>query len=77
MKKTNDPMLKAFENRADRAIVDQVMVATCGPLKPSGPKKPRNKKDKKGKKKEKKEEHNTRRSTTVEGAQRAEEPNTR
>jgi N-sulfoglucosamine sulfohydrolase len=53
MKKTNDPMLKAFENRTDRAIVDQVMVATYGPQKPSDPKKPRNKQDKKGKKNKK------------------------
>jgi N-sulfoglucosamine sulfohydrolase len=50
MKKTKDPMLKAFENRTDRTIVDQVLVATYGPQKPSGPKKPKNKQDKKGKK---------------------------
>ena len=54
MKKTADPMLKAFENRTDRAIVDQVMVATYGPQKPSGPKKPKNKRDKKDKKNDKK-----------------------
>ncbi len=57
MKKTNDPMLKAFENRTDRAIVDQVMVATYGPQKPSGPKKPKNKRDKKDKKKDKKQQN--------------------
>jgi N-sulfoglucosamine sulfohydrolase len=50
MKKTKDPILKAFENRTDRTIVDQVLVATYGPQKPSGPKKPKNKQDKKGKK---------------------------
>jgi N-sulfoglucosamine sulfohydrolase len=57
MKKTNDPMLKAFENRTDRAIVDQVMVETYGPQKPSGTKKPKNKRDKKDKKKDKKEKN--------------------
>ncbi|MDD7987321.1 sulfatase [Lentisphaera marina] len=30
MKTTNDPMLKAFENRNDRAIVDQVIASTYG-----------------------------------------------
>jgi hypothetical protein len=47
MKKTNDPMLKAFENRNDRSIVDRVITATYGPQKPSGPKKPKNQKGKK------------------------------
>jgi len=47
MKKTNDPMLKAFESRNDRSIVDRVITATYGPQKPSGPKKPKNQKGKK------------------------------
>jgi N-sulfoglucosamine sulfohydrolase len=38
MKKTNDPMLKAFENRGDRTIVDEVIVATYGPQKSTKPK---------------------------------------
>ncbi len=33
MTKTDDPMLKAFKNRNDRAIVDQVIVDTYGKLK--------------------------------------------
>ena len=44
MKKTNDPMLEAFQNRDDRKKVDEVMRATYGPRKP---KKVRKKKSKK------------------------------
>ncbi len=35
MKRTSDPMLKAFLNRTDRAAVDQVLLATYGPPKES------------------------------------------
>jgi len=46
MKKTEDPMLKAFENKGDRAVVDEVITATYGPQKSSkrGQKKERIKK---------------------------------
>ena len=37
MKRTNDPMLAAFQNRYDRAVVDQVLVATYGPRKNERP----------------------------------------
>ena len=47
MKKTNDPMLEAMQNKADRGIVDQVMLKTYGLPKT---KKKRDKKQKKGKK---------------------------
>ncbi len=50
MKKTDDPMLKAFENRTDRSIVDGVITATYGPQKSV---KPQPKKAK-GKRKQKK-----------------------
>jgi hypothetical protein len=33
MKRTSDPMLKAFLNRTDRAAVDKVLLETYGPLK--------------------------------------------
>lgn len=33
MKKTDDPMLRAFENKGDRSIVDDVIEATYGPQK--------------------------------------------
>ncbi|MDF1753659.1 MAG: sulfatase [Verrucomicrobiales bacterium] len=45
MEKTDDPILTAFQNRDDRAVVDQVLEATYGPRKSP---KPRGKK--KGKK---------------------------
>ena len=45
MTKTNDPMLKAFNNRKDRTIVDQVMIDTYGESKSA--KKKRKKKKKK------------------------------
>ncbi len=35
MKRTSDPMLKAFLNRTDRAAVDKVLLETYGPLKDS------------------------------------------
>jgi N-sulfoglucosamine sulfohydrolase len=38
MKKTQDPMLAAFQNRHDRAIVDAVLVATYGSNKDERPK---------------------------------------
>ena len=47
MRETEDPMLAAFENRNDRAKVDQILIATYGPQKESKPKEPRAKKDKK------------------------------
>jgi N-sulfoglucosamine sulfohydrolase len=45
MKKTQDPMLAAFQHRDDRAAVDKVLVKTYGPRKP--PRKRRKKKSKK------------------------------
>lgn len=48
MKKTEDPMLAAFLNRNDRAIVDEILIATYGPRKDERPKA---KQAKKGKKK--------------------------
>jgi N-sulfoglucosamine sulfohydrolase len=33
MQRTDDPMLPAFENRTDRATVDQVLLKTYGPMK--------------------------------------------
>ena len=50
MKRTDDPMLKAFLNRHDRAAVDKVLLATYGPPKESKRSKKANK-SKKGKKK--------------------------
>lgn len=41
MKKTDDPMLEAFQNRHDRQKVDEVLVATYGPKKDERPKKKR------------------------------------
>ena len=52
MKRTDDPMLKAFLNRNDRAVVDKVLLATYGPPKVSK----RSKKAKKGETKEKRVE---------------------
>jgi hypothetical protein len=37
MKKTEDPMLAAFQNRNDRAKVDEVLIATYGPKKDERP----------------------------------------
>ncbi len=34
MRRTSDPMLKAFENRTDRSTVDKILVDTYGPAKP-------------------------------------------
>jgi len=31
MQRTNDPMLKAFQNKSNRAIVDEVLLETYGP----------------------------------------------
>jgi N-sulfoglucosamine sulfohydrolase len=49
MKKTGDPMLAAFLNRNDRAIVDEILLATYGPKKNERKKakKNRNRKNKK------------------------------
>ncbi len=47
MKRTDDPMLKAFENRNDRKVVDEVLVETYGAPKPSRKKKPGNNRKKK------------------------------
>ena len=44
MTRTNDPMLKAFHNRTNRAVVDQVLLETYGPMK--GSQKDRKNKDK-------------------------------
>jgi hypothetical protein len=44
MTRTNDPMLKAFHNRTNRAVVDQVLLETYGPMK--GSQKERKNKDK-------------------------------
>jgi N-sulfoglucosamine sulfohydrolase len=41
MEKTNDPMLKAFQHRADRATVDKILLKVYGPPQPR--KKKRNK----------------------------------
>jgi N-sulfoglucosamine sulfohydrolase len=49
MTRTNDPMLPAFQNRNDRAAVDQILLKTYGPPKESAKKKAM-KKDKKKKK---------------------------
>lgn len=46
MKRTQDPMLAAFQNRGDRQVVDRVMLETYGPLKPVKKKKKNNKKKK-------------------------------
>ncbi|PHS00307.1 MAG: sulfatase [Blastopirellula sp.] len=54
LKKTTDPMLKAFRNMDNRKVVDQVLVATYGEQKPSGPKKMRVPKNKSGKNKKEK-----------------------
>jgi len=52
MRRTDDPMLKAFQNKANRAIVDQVLLETYGPMKNSRKGKKNNKgKTKKIKKK--------------------------
>jgi len=48
MKRTQDPMLAAFQNRDDRRIVDRVMLETYGPLKPAKKKKKQKKKPDKG-----------------------------
>lgn len=37
MKKTEDPMLAAFQNRNDRAKVDEILIATYGPQKNERP----------------------------------------
>ncbi|MCP4784143.1 MAG: hypothetical protein GY878_11370, partial [Fuerstiella sp.] len=52
MTRTNDPMLPAFQNRKDRAAVDEILLRTYGPPKGSAKKKPM----KKGKKKKQKSE---------------------
>lgn len=52
MSKTSDPMLAAFENRNDRAKVDEVLVATYGP-RDDGRKKNKNNRAKKSKAKKK------------------------
>jgi N-sulfoglucosamine sulfohydrolase len=44
MKSGRDPILKAFENRNDRAAVEKVIVDTYGKLAPSGPKQKKPKK---------------------------------
>jgi N-sulfoglucosamine sulfohydrolase len=46
MQRTNDPMLKAFQHRTDRAVVDKVLRATYGPLKEFTKKKKNTKKRK-------------------------------
>ncbi|MFT5300678.1 MAG: N-sulfoglucosamine sulfohydrolase, partial [Mariniblastus sp.] len=46
MQRTDDPMLKAFQNKTNRAIVDQVLLETYGPMK--GSKKDKKKKKEKG-----------------------------
>ena len=46
MKRTGDPMLKAFLNRTDRAAVDKVLLETYGPLKESKKRKNAGKKKK-------------------------------
>jgi len=48
MKQTEDPLLAAFENRSDRAKVDEVLAATYGPKKDERP--GRKKKQRAGKK---------------------------
>jgi len=48
MKKSEDPMLAAFQNRHDRAKVDEVLIATYGPKKDERP--GAKKRDKTGKK---------------------------
>jgi N-sulfoglucosamine sulfohydrolase len=45
MEETDDPMLEAFLNRGDRAVVDAAMLRTYGPIKTREPRnKARNKK---------------------------------
>ena len=46
MRRTQDPMLAAFQNRDDRTIVDRVMLQTYGPLKPPKKQKKQKKKSK-------------------------------
>ena len=41
MEKTRDPMLEAFLNKTDRAVVDSVMRKTYGPQKTRAPRKQR------------------------------------
>jgi N-sulfoglucosamine sulfohydrolase len=51
MKKTQDPMLPAFQNRNNQAKVDEIMVKTYGPRKPKKEKKNKDDKKKKNRKK--------------------------
>ena len=53
MKKTQDPMLPAFQNRNDRAKVDEIMVETYGPRKAKKPRKGRQNKSRKNANKDK------------------------
>ena len=50
MKKTQDPILPAFQNRNNRAKVDEILVKTYGPRKVKKPKKSKDKKRKNAKK---------------------------
>lgn len=50
MEKTDDPILKAFKNRGDRAVVDAVIAETYGPQKSTKPKQRKGPPGKKSKK---------------------------